>query len=166
MPCAARDGAECLADDIWPHVQSPTWVARDSSTQPSDHLALSTFCPAHDDGKRSLQISVGRHKRIIWNCHAGCGELAVRHALITRRGVRPTCLPVSAGESNDLIERLLAITGDGELSHAHARLLTMELLTSGKGGLPRGGELDLLASGCSVSRAEAYRALGKSGRPK
>jgi len=166
MPCAAGDGRECLADDIWPHVQSPTWVGRDSETKPSDHLAISTFCPAHDDGKRSLQISVGKHKRIIWNCHAGCSERAVRHALITKRGVRPQCLPVSAGESNDLIERLTAIVGNPDLSHAHARLLAMELLTNGKGSLPRGAELDRLAAGCSVSRAEAYRALSKDGRPK
>ena len=148
-----------------PYTAEPAWVARDSESKPSDFLAIACLCPAHDNRKRSLQISVGKHKRIVWNCHAGCGELAVRHALI-KRGVRPACLPLSAANSADLIERLLAIGENLDLRHADARLLMVELLTSGKGELPRGAELDRLAARAGVSRSEAYRARGNSRRPK
>jgi hypothetical protein len=165
MGCAAPDGAECLADHVRPYLLSPTWVARETDGRASDHLAVACLCPAHDDSKRSLQISVGKYKRIIWNCHAGCGELAVRHGLIVR-GIRGACLPVSAEHSNDLIERLLAIGESPDLKHADARLLMVELLTSGKGELPRGAELDSLARRCGVSRSEAYRARGLGRRPK
>jgi hypothetical protein len=165
VPCASKDGRQCLADDVLPFTAEPVWVARDSESKPSGHLAIACLCPAHDDSKRSLQISVGQHKRIIWNCHAGCSELAVRHALI-QRGVRPACLPLSAARSADLIERLLAIGENRDLKHAAARLLMVELLTSGKGELPRGAELDRLAARCGISRSEAYRARGNSRRPK
>jgi len=69
------------------------------------------------------------------------------------------CLPLAAGQSADLIERLIALTEDTELRHADKVLRITELLTSGKGSLPRGRELEHLAGRCGVSRAEAYRSL-------
>ena len=163
MACAASDGRECLADHVLPYAAEPVWVARDTESRPSEHLAIGCLCPAHDDRKRSLQVSVGQHKRLIWNCHAGCGELAVRHALIVR-GVRAACLPLSAARSAALLEQLLAVGENPELRHADKVLHMVELLTSGKGELPRGAELDRLAARSGVSRAEAYKARG--GNPR
>jgi hypothetical protein len=164
MACEAADGRECLADHIWALADRPVWAPRDAGTTAEEHLSISCWCPAAKHDGRKLQISVGKHKRVIWNCHAGCGELAVRHALIVGRRISARCLPVSAELSNDIFERLLAIGENGDLRHADARLLMVELLTSGKGRLPRGGDLDRLAARCHVSRSEAYKALG--GNPR
>jgi hypothetical protein len=166
MPCDAVNGRMCLADHIWGLADRPSWADRDTETRAADHLSLICFCPAAEHGGRKLQISVGKHKRIIWNCHAGCSELDVRHALITKQRIMPVCLPISADRMNDLIEHLLAISRDTDLGHADARLRVVELLTSGLGRLPRGGALDALAASCGVSRSEAYRARSKSPRPK
>src|SRR5688572_15758688 len=38
-------------------------------------------CPAHDDSKPSLSLSVGEGGRLLWKCHAGCSQGAVREAL-------------------------------------------------------------------------------------
>jgi len=166
MGCDAVDGRMCLADHIWPHADSPAWAARDEGSSAADHQSLICYCPAGEHSGRKLQISVGKHKRLIWNCHAGCSELEVRHALITKRRIPSRCLPLSAETSNDLIERLIAIAENPDLKHADTRLLMAELLTRGKGTLPRGAELDALAARCQVSRSEAYRAKGLTPRPK
>jgi hypothetical protein len=154
----------CLADHLWAHADRPQWAARDSDTSVADHLSLICFCPAREHDGRKLQISVGKHKRLVWNCHAGCTELDVRHALISKRGIQSACLPISAERLNDLIERLIAIAEDQGLRHADKVLHFAEMLTSGKGQLPRGAELDALAARCRVSRSEAYKALG--GNPR
>lgn len=38
-------------------------------------------CPAHDDGHASLSLSTGAGDRLLWKCHAGCGQAAVHDAL-------------------------------------------------------------------------------------
>lgn len=130
-------------------------------------MSILCWCPAAKHDRPKLQISAGKHKRLVWHCHAGCAEMAVRHALIKQWRISARCLPVSAELSNDIFERLLAIGESGELRHADARLLMVELLTSGKGHLPRGAELDRLAARTHVSRSEAYKALaGNPRRPK
>jgi hypothetical protein len=164
MRCDAVNGRMCLADDIWPLADRPMWVSRDAKTTAADHLSLSCYCPAREHDGRKLQISVGEFKPVIWNCHAGCGELDVRHALVRGRRMRPACLPISAEKLNDLLERLTAIAEDGSMRHADKVLHFAEMLTSGKGQLPRGTELDALAARCQVSRSEAYKALG--GNPR
>jgi putative DNA primase/helicase len=40
-------------------------------------------CPAHDDDNPSLHVSDG-HKGVVWRCHAGCSQEAVRDALRAR----------------------------------------------------------------------------------
>jgi hypothetical protein len=164
VACDAADGRMCLADDIWPRADRPVWAARDEASTAADHLSLICYCPARAHDGRKLQISVGKHKRIVWFCHAGCGEMDVRHALISKRRIAPACLPVSAEKLHDLIERLIAIAEDQSLRHADKVLHFDEMLTSGKGQLPRGAELDALAARCRVSRSEAYKALG--GNPR
>lgn len=140
------------------------WVGRDQETSPAEHLSISCYCPAREHDGRKLQISVGKFKRLMWNCHAGCGELDVRHALISKRRIAAACLPISAEKANDIFERLIALAEDEHLRHADKVLHMTELLTSGKGDLPRGAELDRLAVRCRVSRSEAYKALG--GNPR
>ena len=154
----------CLADHIRPRADRPAWVARDKDSRAEDYLSVSCYCPVRAHDGRKLQISVGKHKRITWFCHAGCGELEVRHALHEQRRIGLACLPISAEKANDVFERLLALAEDGNLRHADKVLHITELLTSGKGHLPRGAELNALAARCGVSRSGAYKALG--GNPR
>jgi hypothetical protein len=163
MACDASDGRMCLADDIWARADRPAWAARDGETSAADHMSLICYCPAAEHDGRKLQISVGKHKRIIWNCHAGCGEMAVRHALISERKISARCLPVTAGMANDIFERLLEITEHAGIGHAEKVLRIQELLTSGKGSLPRGGDLHEMAGRCGVSNAQAHRAGAGTG---
>ena len=41
-------------------------------------------CPAHNDRKPSLSLADGRSGRLIWHCHAGCGQRDVMAALDMR----------------------------------------------------------------------------------
>ena len=41
----------------------------------------SCCCPAHDDREASLSLKVGDDGKLLWHCHAGCDQLAVRDAL-------------------------------------------------------------------------------------
>ncbi len=47
---------------------------------PTEWLAC---CPAHDDRTPSLNIRTGKDGRLLWHCHAGCDQIAVRDALET-----------------------------------------------------------------------------------
>lgn len=47
----------------------------------SNGMAL---CPAHHDRKPSLSVKETSDGRILWHCHAGCGQEEVRNALIAR----------------------------------------------------------------------------------
>lgn len=42
----------------------------------------STNCPAHDDSRPSLSITIKDDGKPIWKCHAGCSQEAVQAALI------------------------------------------------------------------------------------
>jgi hypothetical protein len=75
---------------------------------PSGDDSVRDFCPAHDDRTRSLSISVGEKARIVWHCHAGCGALTVRAALI-RNGVSADCLPVPKAEEASVIDTITAL---------------------------------------------------------
>jgi hypothetical protein len=53
----------------------------------------SARCPAHDDRKRSLRITVGtRGQRIVWTCHAGCDRADVKRAMLGK-GIDAGCIP-------------------------------------------------------------------------
>src|SRR3954467_9796811 len=45
-------------------------------------------CPAHDDQEPILSLSVGADGQLLWCCHAGCDQDAVRNGL-RKRGVLP-----------------------------------------------------------------------------
>jgi hypothetical protein len=38
-------------------------------------------CPAHEDGKASLSLSIGKGGKLLWHCHAGCVQAAVLEGL-------------------------------------------------------------------------------------
>lgn len=149
MACA-KPALQCLIEDIRPY------LARASDHKDKDGKAgYHALCPAHDDQRKSLSIHEGRHKRVVWVCGAGCGEVRVRHALI-QSGVKAACLPLSADASRDLVERIWAVATDKDLGHAAARLRILALLDQPRGELPRGAALDALAAAAGVSRRAAY----------
>jgi hypothetical protein len=115
---------------------------------------FTAYCPGHDDAKRSLKISEGKH-RLVWFCHAGCSERKIRHKLIGL-GIHPSCLPRSAAESRDFEETLREML-TSDLGHADVRLRALALLDSPGGELPPGAALVELAGAVHVSRAEAFR---------
>ena len=41
----------------------------------------SAICPAHDDKKQSLSISVGDDGRVLLKCHAGCDVTRITAAM-------------------------------------------------------------------------------------
>lgn len=41
----------------------------------------SARCPAHDDKRASLSVSVGEDGKILFNCHAGCTPQEITQAL-------------------------------------------------------------------------------------
>lgn len=52
-----------------------------------------TRCPAHEDDEPSLSLTDSSNGKLLWNCHAGCSQEAVRQALqerglLRRRTVR------------------------------------------------------------------------------
>lgn len=144
---------QCIQWTIRPRTKRPTEPRLDKHGA----WGLRCCCPVHDDSKRSLKVSQGKQRRIVWYCHAGCAEAKVRHELIGA-GVPAGCLPRAAKELRDLEETLRAIL-TSDLGHAAARLHALALLDEPGGKLPRGAALDSLAAQVGVSRREAYRAL-------
>ena len=144
---------ECLYCHIRPKLDSAGEIRQDSESGLPGFLA---HCPAHDDRKRSLKISQGKRRRIIWICYAGCAEGSIRHALI-EGGVHPGCLPRAAAELRDLEEAMRALL-TSDLSHADVRLRALALLDSPGGKLPSGAALAELAAAVHVSRSGAFEA--------
>lgn len=155
MACDEPPGL-CLHDHIRPKVPG-AWdeIKRDDDGLPY----FMACCPVHDDAKRSLKISEGRQRRIVWYCHAGCAEKKVRHALIDL-GVHFGCLPRAVAEMRDLEETLRSLL-TSDLSHADVRLRALALLDSPDGELPAGAALEAMAAEVRVSRAGAFAARGR-----
>ena len=63
--------AETIAKALGGRKAGTTWMAR---------------CPAHDDSRPSLSISVGKVGKVLVRCHAGCDQRDVIAAL-TERGL-------------------------------------------------------------------------------
>lgn len=152
MACEAPPG-ECLHFHIRPKITGAGPIRQDGETK---RYYFTGPCPAHDDRKPSLKISVGSQRRIVWFCHAGCSERKIRHALIDG-GIHSGCLPRSAAELRDLEEELRAIL-TSDLSHADARLHALALIDSPGGKLPAGNALVSLAAAVRVSRSGAFGA--------
>ena len=140
-------GKICLHDHVFPHLKDPR-----PSPSADSYRALA---PCHDDGRRSLSVSVGDNGRVVWYCHAGCASDKTRNALIVA-GVRPECLPRPVPDRRNLEDAIREIALGAD-SHAHARLRIAGLL-AGYDRLPRGDALEALAESCGVSMREAYKA--------
>src|SRR4051794_33129192 len=41
-------------------------------------------CPVHEDRRASLSLSIAETGKLLWRCHAGCSQEAVREALGSR----------------------------------------------------------------------------------
>ena len=143
--------AECLFDHIKPHLVQAKPVEPDSAD--FTH-AYDCICPAHDDGRQSLRVSVG-HFRVYLKCYAGCDELAIRAKLIGD-GVPADCLPITRQRKADLLDQLGGVTQDSDMEHGHKVLLIAAMLR-GRTSLPRGNELVELAADVGVSRPSAFR---------
>lgn len=159
MACDEPPGL-CLNDHIRPKAPG-AWdeIRRDDTGLPY----FMAQCPAHDDLKRSLKVSQGKQRRIVWYCHAGCNERKVRHALI-EMGVHTGCLPRAAAEMRDFEETLRALL-TSDLSHADVRLRAFALLECPDGKLPAGAALEGMATEVHVSRSGAFRARGAGPDP-
>ena len=144
---------ECLYCHVRPKLDGAGEIRLDDETGRPYFLAQ---CPAHDDQKRSLKISEGKQRHLVWICYAGCSEGSVRHALI-ERGIHPGCLPRAAAELRDLEEAMRALL-TSDLSHADVRLHALALLDSPGGRLPSGAALVRLAAAVHVSRSGASEA--------
>ena len=81
--CQLHTGRLCLCEHI--RVKTRTVLLSPSPNQ--SVTSLNMLCPAHDDTRFFLVISVATQKpdskRLVWYCHSGCPEMAVRDALIS-----------------------------------------------------------------------------------
>ena len=80
----------------------------------------SCLCPAHDDKDPSLSITEGADGTLLWKCHAGCEQLAVRDALRAKgllNGTDTTTTGKMIGAVYDYVDR------DGVLAHQVVRFL-------------------------------------------
>ena len=57
-----NDGAEVIRELLLPKLEA---------IKPSAGSYMAR-CPAHDDGKASLHVSVGKTQPVVLKCHAGC----------------------------------------------------------------------------------------------
>ncbi len=151
--CDLASGRQCL----WEHIRV---AAKARGGKPSgDTSSIDLLCPAHADRKPSLTISAAdlASKRVVWCCHAGCPEMAVRDALIDIYRIRPGCLPVS----RDFVAPLLAaaITELKAPGRDHAQKVIRVLSAAlGYKEVPHGAELERLADLASVGRRSAFKA--------
>lgn len=155
MRCGAKDAAECLHDHARPHLREPKVAAAGDS--------YSALAPCHDDTARSLTVSVGARRAIIWCCHAcqerlgkDAAQIRTRSALI-KAGVPARCLPVSRQQDDSMTDQFR------EILHSDRKkvdkLFLLAVLIECGGDPPVGGELDQVADWCGVSRRAAFDAL-------
>ena len=107
---------------------------------------------------------------------AETAAIGVEHPVHNLRGLpahlrrvppRPEFPPPPEWSDDDrarIIDRIREVVTQPDVSHAEARLIVATLLTTGNANLPCGGELDLLARSCGVSRAHAFRARAEATR--
>jgi len=155
--CELPSGRQC----IWEHLRGK---ARAAGLKPREakNGGLSLLCPVHGDTKHSLSISPAtevEQRRVIWCCHAGCPEMAVRDALIADCHVSPGCLPIPRNETAALLEAVLRELTAPTRDHSQkiVRVLSAAL---GYKEIPHGADLERLAVRSGVSRRSAFKAGG------
>lgn len=141
---------ECLEWHIKPHLDGPR-----PSSSGDGYRAL---CPAHDDGERSFGVSLADipKQRVVWNCFVCKNRVKTRRALIAA-GVDPGCLPLTAAEKEDLLDRLYRIATADTTDHGAVRFGIVAAM-EGHGDLPAGAEVDRIAGLARAHRATGYRA--------
>jgi hypothetical protein len=164
MPQRGRgDVSRCELDRrqcLWEHAR---FKAKARGGKPEgDSTSINLLCPAHDDRKRSLTISVADHegKRLVWYCHAGCPDMAVRDALITRYQISPGCLPIPRNDTIALLEAAIAELKRPGRDHAQKVIRTLAAALGYK-EVPHGAELERLAGRAGVGRRSAFKAAGR-----
>jgi hypothetical protein len=147
---------ECLEWHIKPHLEDP----RRSSSGDSYRAR----CPAHDDGEHSFGVSLADipKQRIVWNCFACKNRVKTRRALIAA-GIDPGCLPLTATEKEELLDRLYRIATADTVDHGAVRFSIVAAL-EGHRDLPAGAEVDRIAGLARTHRATGYRAR-RAARP-
>jgi hypothetical protein len=151
--CDARDPEHCLHDHVRP------WLKEAKPNDRGD--TYSALAPCHDDTTRSLSVSVGDRRAIIWNCFAcrerlgnDMAQIRTRSALI-RAGVPARCLPMTRTQSEGIVDQVRDIIhGDGGLPD---RMFRLAVLLECGGEMPSGGELKDVAEWAGVSGRAAYR---------
>jgi DNA-binding MarR family transcriptional regulator len=79
-------------------------------------------CPAHDDSEPSLHLSETPDGTLLWHCHAGCPQDAVREALERLAGIQPATARPIAPRRN----------AGRQPATAQAQLLTLATLANAK----------------------------------
>jgi hypothetical protein len=155
-----------LDDDVRPWLAGPE-VIRDDQGQLRGYRA---YAPCHLESSRSLTVSIGHDKPVVWNCFACQARLIAkygeklgndeaqritRNALIAR-GVPIAALVWSAGEATSFAEKCERLLKDG-VSGPWFKLWVAAYLES-YDELPAGAALVRLAEKSGCSRAEAFKA--------
>jgi hypothetical protein len=160
MACGSP-ARECFTWHVLPKL--PGAVHKRDDDGRHDPWSVRATCPAHDDTDPSLGVSVDGG-RIKWNCFACKDSQKVRMALHRVYGVDLACLPIPAGEKQDILDLIAGLVSADTNSHAEIRLRIAAAI-EGYRDLPRGHELERLADLTSVSRGKAY-AFRSRGAPK
>jgi hypothetical protein len=165
-PGRRRDVARCdlpARQCLWEHIRARALA---SGLKPQgDSAKLQMLCPVHGDRRRSLTISTADHdgKRLVWFCHAGCPEMAVRDALISECHIGPGCLPVSKDHTAVLLAAAIAELKAPTRDHAQKAVRALSAALGYK-EIPHGSELERLAGLAGVGRRSAFRAARRGGR--
>lgn len=160
--CVLPAAAQCL----WEHVRHKANAAGLKPQEGRDkrnRLKLEMLCPNHRDKKRSLSVSQAEYdsKWLVWHCHAGCPEIAVRQALVTVAHIDPGCLPVASSDAVDLLDAVVRELMHPSKEHSLQKLKAVAIALGYK-EMPRGYELERLAGMVTVSPASAYKLRGAS----
>jgi hypothetical protein len=143
---------ECFTWHVLPKLPGAKHRIREDGSY--DPYSVRVQCPAHDDHDPSLGISVVNDK-IVWNCFVCKNRQKVRMALHRICGIALACLPLTAGEKQDVLDLIAGLVFADTDSHAEIRLRIAAAI-EGHRDLPRGYELEGLADRASVSRGKAY----------
>lgn len=145
-----------LDDEVFPRLKNPVAGKAENGTR--NYRALA---PCHDDRARSLVVSVGDWKPVVWICHA-CREVhgddemkrMVRRELI-KAGVPTRLLTLTGAAQVDVAETLFALCAAGV--KAEAFRLAAVAIAEGYDRAPHGDELVDLGRRHGITRSTAFR---------
>jgi hypothetical protein len=157
-----------LTSDVLPGLRGPQEI-RDKQGRLTGYRA---YAPCHRDLTRSLIVSIGQDKPIVWNCFT-CRDRLINQAggdrkrgndeaqRLTRNELIDAGVPVgaliwSAGEATGFAEKVARMVKDG-VSAPWFKLYSVAYLQS-YDRLPGGAALERLADEAGVSRSTAFRA--------